>query len=145
MEKVKITNMVKFYTLTLLYEKPRCGYEIIKTLSNSLKKEVSAGEIYPFLELLNKNNYISFKTEKSRGKKTYRLTKEGRSLVKELFSRSGNLATALIESELEVCAHCNCEIYKGGVEKTIKGRKLKFCCKYCAKSYNIANRKSIVS
>lgn len=136
MEKIKVTNMVKFYTLTLLYEKPRHGYEIIKNLSNSLKKEVSAGEIYPFLELLNKNNYISFKTEKSRGKKTYHLTKEGRNLVKELFSRSGNLAVALIESRLEVCAHCNCEIYKGGVEETIKGRKLKFCCKYCAKSYN---------
>ena len=35
MEKVKITNMVKFYTLTLLYEKPRHGYEIIKTLIKS--------------------------------------------------------------------------------------------------------------
>lgn len=136
MGKVKITNMVKFYTLALLYQKPRHGYEIIKNLSSSLKKEVSPGEIYPFLELLNKNNYISFKTEKSRGKKTYHLTMEGRKLVKELFSRSGNLAAALIESRLEVCAHCNCEIYKGGFEETIKGRKLKFCCKYCAKSYN---------
>jgi DNA-binding PadR family transcriptional regulator len=135
MKKVKITNMVKFYTLTLLYEKPRHGYEIIKNLSNSLEKEVSAGEIYPFLDLLNKNNYVSFKTEKSRGKKTYHLTKEGRNLVKELFSRSGNLAVALIESKIEVCAHCNCEIYKGGYEERIKSRILKFCCKYCAKSY----------
>ena len=30
MEKVKITNMAKFYILALLYEKPRHGYEIIK-------------------------------------------------------------------------------------------------------------------
>lgn len=136
MEKVKITNMVKFYTLALLYEKPRHGYEIIKNLSNALNKGVSAGEIYPFLELLNKNNYISFKTAKLRGKKTYHLTREGRNLVKELFVRSGALANALIESRLEVCAHCNCEIYKGGVEEVIKGRTLRFCCKYCAKSYN---------
>ena len=136
MEKVKITNMAKFYTLALLYEKPRYGYEIIKNLSNVLNKRVSAGEIYPFLELLNKNNYISFKTAKLRGKKTYHLNRKGRNLVKELFARSEVMANALIESRLEVCAHCNCEIYKGGVEEIIKGRTLRFCCKYCAKSYN---------
>ena len=136
MEKVKITNMAKFCTLALLYEKPRHGYEIIKSLSNALDKKVSAGEIYPFLELLNKNNYISFKTAKLRGRKTYRLTREGRNLVKELFARSGVLANAMIESRLEVCAHCNCEVYKGGVKEIIKGRTLRFCCKYCAKSYN---------
>lgn len=135
MEKIRITNMVKFYTLSLLYQKPRHGYEIIKNLGNTLGRKISAGEIYPFLELLNKNNYISFKTERARGKKIYHLTKEGRNLVKELFDRSGDLANALIESRLEICAHCNCEIYKGGYEEIIKGRMLKFCCKYCAKSY----------
>ena len=140
-DKVKITNIVKFYTLALLYEKPRHGYEIIKNLSNTLDKGVSAGEIYPFLELLNKNNYVAFRTEKLRGKKTYHLTKEGRNLVKELFSRSGALANALIGSRLEICAHCNCEIYKGGVEERIKGRTLRFCCKYCAKSYTSKSEK----
>ena len=54
MEKVKVTNMVKFYALALLYEKPRHGYEIIKNLSNSLKKKLAQGRFILFWSCLIK-------------------------------------------------------------------------------------------
>jgi len=135
MKEPKITNIVKFYTLLLLYEKPRHGYEIIKNLSTKLEKNISAGEIYPFLKKLQKGNYIISKKTGLKGKKTYYLTKNGAVLVKKLFNRFGDLADAFIESRLVICAHCGCEVYKGSYKERIKGKIQEFCCEHCAKSY----------
>jgi len=42
--ELKVTNLVKFYTLLLLQEKQKHGYEIIKEMSAKINKKVSAGE-----------------------------------------------------------------------------------------------------
>jgi len=80
MKKIKIINLVKFYTLLFLYKQPMCGYELIKQLEKCTGKKISASHVYPFLSLLKKNKIILIKKKGEREKKDYALTKEGRGL-----------------------------------------------------------------
>lgn len=135
MREIKITNLVKFYTMLLLLEEPKHGYEIIKVVKEKLNKNMSPGEVYPFLKKLKKHGYIKTKSIGTRGKKVYYLTKEGKKFVKRILNRFGNLIDIAIEPKLTSCAHCGCKIYKGGHKERIKGKILTFCCHHCAKSY----------
>lgn len=135
MAEVKITNLVKFYTVLLLSEKPKHGYDIIKEISEKLDKKISPGEIYPFLKLLKKHGLIGIKVEGRRKKKIYSLTKKGRDFVKKSLNRFGNLISIAIEPKITVCIHCGCKVYESGYKERIRGRELKFCCHHCAKSY----------
>ncbi|MFQ6020645.1 MAG: PadR family transcriptional regulator [Candidatus Aenigmatarchaeota archaeon] len=137
MEKVKITNIVKFYTLLLLHSGPKHGYEIIKEIEKNLNKKTSSGQIYPFLKKLQRYKYLKVKKTGTREKKIYILTKNGKIFVKKTLNRFGDLIDIAIEPKLTVCAHCGCKIYKGGYKEVIKGKKLKFCCHHCAKSYKV--------
>ena len=56
-----------------------------------------------------------------------------------MFERFGDLIDAVIKPKLKICAHCGCEIFKGGYKEKIKGKTLKFCCIYCAKAYKKQN------
>ncbi len=135
MKDIKVTNLVKFYTLLLLSHGPKHGYEIIKELEERLQRKVSASHIYPFLKSLKKANYIEFKKSKEREKKVYHLTKEGRRFVKSILNRFGDLIDIAIEPNLTVCAHCGCSIYRGGHKEKVKEKLLVFCCHHCAKSF----------
>lgn len=135
MPEIKVTNLVKFYTLLLLYEKPKHGYDVIKGISEKIGKKVSAGEIYPFLKILQKHRYVKIEKTGKREKKVYRLTKNGRTFVKKLLNRFGDLIDIAVEPLLTKCAHCGCEVYRGGYKEVVKGKKLVFCCCHCAKSY----------
>lgn len=135
MQEIKITNLVKFYTVLLLSEGPRHGYKIIKEIGEKLDKKISPGEIYPFLKLLKKNGYIEIKKTGKREKKVYQLTKKGENFVKRMLNRFGDLIDIAIEPRLTVCAHCGCKVYEGGYKETIKGKRLMFCCVHCARSY----------
>lgn len=134
MKEIKVTNMAKFYTLFLLHEKPHHGYEMIKEVENKLGKRVSPGQIYPFLSLLEKRGYLIIKETGERDKKIYSLTRRGKVFVRSMLERFGDIAQAIVEQSVKKCSHCGCEIYRGGFEKTVKGKKVTFCCVNCAKS-----------
>ncbi len=136
MEELKITNMVKFYTLLILSDKDRHGYELIKEIENKLGKKPSPGQIYPFLKLLKKRGLIVVETRGKREKKVYALTHSGRTFVSNLLLRFGDLIDMAVERKLSTCAHCGCRVYEGGIVKRIGKKKFNFCCNSCAGAYS---------
>ena len=133
MEEVKVTNLIKFCTVILLNKEPKHGYEIIKELKSQFGKEISASHVYPFLSTLEKNKIIEHRKVGARDKKQYFMTKKGKIFTNDLLTRFNDIIDALIESKITKCSHCRCEIYKNGFEKSVKGKKLVFCCESCAK------------
>ncbi len=132
---IKISSLMKLYSLILLNEKQMHGYLFIKEVEEKLGKKISAGEIYPFLAKLTKQGYIKVIETDNRKKKVYSLTPKGKKFVKKLLEQFSNIIDIAIKPSLHKCAHCGCDIYKKGFEKTVHGRKLIFCCKYCAKAF----------
>lgn len=141
MADIEIKNMVKLFTVLLLSEKEQYGYEIMKEVEKKTGKKVSPGQIYPFLKQLKKYNYVKTKGRAERDKQAYYLTLEGRRFMVRLLNKFGDMFEIAIKPKLTVCAHCNCEIYKGGYKERIKGRLLSFCCENCAKGYRVLNTK----
>ncbi|PIN98796.1 MAG: hypothetical protein COT90_02745 [Candidatus Diapherotrites archaeon CG10_big_fil_rev_8_21_14_0_10_31_34] len=133
--EVKVDNLVKFYSLILLFEGPKHGYDLIKTVEKKMGRKVSASQIYPFLAKLQKENYIKIKSEGKREKKIYVLTSLGKKFCQTMLSRFGDLVELAIEPNLSKCAHCGCEIFKGGYKEKIKGKETVFCCSHCADSF----------
>ncbi len=135
MKEVKVTNLVRFFTMLLLNEGPKHGYEIMKEVEKRLGKKPSSGQIYPFLNQLEKSNYIESKGREERDKKKYYLTKNGRVFANSFLVKFDSIVDTLVKSKLKICPHCKCEIYRGGYVKTSGDKKLTFCCIDCAKSY----------
>jgi len=136
MAKVKITNMLKFYTISLLATGPKHGYDLMKELENKLGRKVSASNIYPFLNLLMRNKLIKFHKIGKRDKKVYYLTAEGKKFMREMFDKFGDLIHLSIEPKIATCP-CGCRIYSGGHIKKIRGKTMKFCCSHCAKVFKL--------
>ncbi len=136
MAKVKITNMLKFYTVSLLATGPKHGYDLIKELEDKLGRKVSASNIYPFLNLLMKNKLIKFHKIGKRDKKVYYLTTEGKKFTREMFDKFGDLIHLSIEPKIATCP-CGCRIYSGGHTEKIRGKAMKFCCTHCAKVFKL--------
>ncbi|MDO8537591.1 MAG: PadR family transcriptional regulator [archaeon] len=135
MTEVKITNLVKFYAVLLLLEKPRHGYELIKEIGQRMEKKVSAGQIYPFLSLLEKNKLIKFKATGERDKHVFSLTPKGKTFSQKMLSRFGSLIELSLQPRISVCAHCACKVLEGGHKEKIKGKETTFCCCHCAESF----------
>ncbi len=135
MEEIEITNLTKFYSLILLYQGPKHGYELIKEIEEHTGKKPSTSQIYPFLAKLQEKKLIKVEKRGEREKKVYIMTKEGEKFVKKKFEMFGGIISATIEKDLNKCAHCGCEVYRGGYEEVIKGEKITFCCMHCAGSF----------
>ena len=135
MKKLKITNLIKLYTLLILLKKEIHGYDLIKELKSITGQHISTSHVYPFLQELKKNKIISVKNTGKRSKKYYKLTKEGKKFINSLLEKCEILTYSLIKSKLEKCAHCNCEIYKGMYKEKIKNKTYTFCCTSCALSF----------
>lgn len=135
MEEVKVTNLVKFFCLFLLYQGPKHGYELIKEIEAQIGRKPSSGQIYPFMNTLLENSLIRTKEEGDRDKKVYELTKEGQKFVEKKLEMFGSVIAATIEKDLSTCAHCGCKVYSGGYEEEIDGEKLTFCCMHCAATH----------
>ncbi len=131
------TNLTKFYTLLLLGDGPKHGYEIIKELERKLGKKPSAGQIYPLLKKMEKKGLIAHKSAKVGGKekKVYTLTKEGSKARSRLVDRFSDIISIILEPKLTKCAHCGCKVYESGHEEHIDGKKMMFCCIHCAESF----------
>jgi len=134
MADIKINNMVKFYTLCLLANEPKHGYDLIQELKEKLERKISASNVYPFLNTLRKNKLIKFDKVGKRDKKTYHLTPDGKKFTKQMFSKFGDLINIAIAPRITACP-CGCKIYSGGYSEKIRGKLMKFCCSHCAKIY----------
>ena len=132
-----ISDFSRFYILTILYEGPAHGYQIISRFKKRVKKEVSPSLVYPFLQQLEKKGLVkhTIKPVGEKKKKVFELTEKGRELPPVFFKRFAELVSIAIEPSLYVCAHCGCKVYEGGYQETIEGEELVFCCMHCARSY----------
>ena len=128
--------MLKFYTLCLLANGPKHGYELIKELGGKFEKKVSASNVYPFLNLLVKNKLIKFDKIGKRDKKVYYLTGEGKKFAHEMFDKFGDLIHLSIEPRISTCP-CGCKIFSGGHKERVNGKLMTFCCGHCAKEYKL--------
>ena len=134
MKEIKITNMLKFYTLFLLATGPKHGYDLIRELGFRMNRKVSASNVYPFLESLSKNKLITYNKIGKRDKKIFHLTKSGERFTQEMFSKFGDLINMAMETKVTLCP-CGCKVYSGGHSEKINGKMVKFCCSHCAKTY----------
>ena len=132
-----VSDFSRFYILTILYEGPAHGYQILSRFKKRVKKEVSPSLVYPFLQQLQKKNLVEYtvKTVGEKEKKVFKLTRKGRALCTELFKRFAELVSVAIEPSLQVCAHCGCKVYEGAYRETIDGKETAFCCMHCARAY----------
>ncbi len=140
MSGVKIGSLIKLYTILLLNESPKHGYDLMKELEEKLGRRVSPSQIYPFLRTLEKNRLIKVKKKETRDKKIYSLTTKGKRFVDKILSRFGELIEIAIEPKLKVCAHCGCKVYEGGYKETMNDVELVFCCRYCAESFKMIKK-----
>ena len=132
-----ISDFSRFYILTILYEGPAHGYQILNRFRKRVKKEVSPSLVYPFLKQIEKRGLVkhSIQAVGEKKRKIFELTQEGRELCTGLFKRFAELVSIAIEPSLNVCAHCGCKVYEGGYHEIIDGKQITFCCMHCAKSY----------
>ena len=132
-----ISDFARFYILTILYEGPIHGYDILRNFERRVGKPISPGIVYPFLQKLEERGLIAFRVEPigEKERKVYSLTEEGVTLTNQLFRRFATLVSTAIEPSLDVCAHCGCKVYDGGYSEVIDGTTMSFCCVHCAGSY----------
>ncbi len=130
-------DFARFYILTILYEGPQHGYNILTTFKGRTGKEISPSLIYPFLKQLEKKGWVKHTLQPvgAKKKKVFELTPEGVELCRELFKRFSALVSTAIEPSLTTCSHCGCKIYEGGHTEILNGKEMAFCCIHCAESY----------
>ncbi len=128
MGEVKVTNLVKLYTLLLLKKRPMHGYELIRELEGCMSRKISASHVYPFLKILQKNRLIRLRKSGKRDKKQYELAGEGLKLSQDLINRFVELVDTRVTPNSVACAHCGCKIAEGGYRE----KSLVFCCEMCA-------------
>jgi DNA-binding PadR family transcriptional regulator len=132
-----LSDFSRFYILTILYEGPAHGYQIMSQFKKRVRKEISPSLVYPFLEQLEDKGYVKHTLQPvgDKVKKVFTLTDEGRELCTCLFKRFAGLVSIAIEPSLSVCAHCGCKVYEGAYKEVIDGKEMAFCCSHCAASY----------
>lgn len=129
MSELKLTHTYRLYTLLLLKECSRHGYEIIDKIEEMTGDKPSTSHIYPFLSKLEENGYIT--SEKgSRGKKTYKLTDDGEKFVSKQLSSFGKMIYAAVQDRVKECSHCDCKIYDDGHREDEEI----YCCEHCAEA-----------
>lgn len=132
---IKINNFVKLYSLLLLSTGKRHGYELIKELTEKTGQNVGASHIYPFLSKLEEKELIEVEETGDRDKKAYILTKKGQDFLRNRLNQFSDLIDLAIEPRLTKCAHCGCEVYKGGYKEIINNKEHMFCCPHCAAGF----------
>ncbi|UCE95653.1 MAG: PadR family transcriptional regulator [Candidatus Bathyarchaeota archaeon] len=132
-----LSDFSRFYILTILYENPSHGYEILNKFRKRVGKKVSPSLVYPFLKQLEQKGLLKHNVKKvgEKAKKIFELTEEGKELSTRLFKRFSNLVSIAIEPSLQVCANCGCKVYEGGYREVVDGKETAFCCIHCAHSY----------
>lgn len=97
LQSIRVNTVVKLYTLMLLAEGERHGYELMKLLESMLGGPVGPSQVYPFLKRLESAGLVTSKREGGRDKKVYSLTPQGYAFVKELLERSLSALQAAVK------------------------------------------------
>jgi len=129
MTDLEIHHVFRLYTLILLEEGEKTGYEIMERIEDSVGEKPSTSFIYPFLNELNEEGLVSVENG-GRNKKIYSLTSDGKNFTSEKLNSFGEIIDASIKNKVKECENCSCEIYSGGIEKEGKT----YCCEHCANS-----------
>ena len=137
-----VSDFSRFYILTVLYESPAHGYQILRRFKKRVKKEVSPSLVYPFLQQLEEKGLVkhTVKPVGKKEKKVFELTRKGRELCIGLFRRFAELVAIAIEPSLDVCAHCGCKVYEGAYREVLDDKEMAFCCMHCASAYKEARQ-----
>jgi DNA-binding PadR family transcriptional regulator len=135
MAELKVTSLIKSYTLLLLKRRPMHGYELIKELEDCTEGNISASHVYPFLKVLQKKRLVAVSATGKRERKEYKLTASGQRFAQRLIDRFAELIESSISARVRACAHCGCKLVGGWHTKRIKGVNMTFCCVRCADSY----------
>ncbi len=74
-----VSDFSRFYILTILYEGPAHGYQILSSFKKRVKKEVSPSLVYPFLQQLEAKGLVThtMKPVGEKEKKVFELTQKG--------------------------------------------------------------------
>ncbi len=83
-KEVIVKSHLEFIVLSMLSEKPMCGYDMIKDIFSKYNVFLSQGTIYPLLYTLKEEGIV--KTECTRGDlrvKRYSITPEGKYIVEK--------------------------------------------------------------
>ncbi|QOJ78491.1 PadR family transcriptional regulator [Infirmifilum lucidum] len=85
---LRVNTVIKLYTLILLAEGEKHGYELMRLLEKMLGAQVGPSQVYPYLKKVEEAGLVESREVGSRDKKTYRLTPEGVEFVRDLLERS---------------------------------------------------------
>ncbi len=96
-EKLRVNTVIKLYTLILLAEGPKHGYEIMKRLEEITGSSVGPSQIYPYLRQLEQAGIIEATSLGPRDKKLYTLTDKGRLFVRDVLENALGLIQAAVE------------------------------------------------
>ena len=96
-----VSDFSRVYILTILYEKPAHGYEIISKFKKVIGKEVSPSLVYPFLKQLEQKKLVkhTLKPVGAKKKKVFELTAEGKEFSQQLFKRFSELISGCVGTE----------------------------------------------
>jgi len=90
---------LRIAALTLLSRKPHHGYEIMKEIKDRTGGfwRPTPGGIYPILQSLEESRYIKgdWDPHLRRRRKTYRITKTGRTVLKQALARQNQIAESM--------------------------------------------------
>lgn len=128
MADIDLSNVNRLYTILLLNEEAKHGYQIIKDIEAITGDKPTTSHIYPFLNTLDEQGLVTTETTGGRGKTTYTLTDDGRELVNEQLDKFATILTTAIKGEITTCVHCGCKVYQDGYKHDGKT----YCCKHCA-------------
>ncbi len=96
---------IRIATLILLSKKPHHGYEIMKEIKERTGGfwKPTAGGMYPILKDLQKSGYIQgeWDAKTGRRKKTYKITKAGRAVLRRALAKENQLAATMKNLFLE--------------------------------------------
>jgi DNA-binding PadR family transcriptional regulator len=132
-----VSDFSRFYILTILYEGPSHGYNIMKRFEERVGRKISPGLVYPFLQKMEARGYITFDVEMigEKERKIYHLTEEGVKFSNQMFTRFAGIVSTALEPSLDTCTHCGCKIYEGAHMENIDGVEMSFCCIHCSSHY----------
>jgi DNA-binding PadR family transcriptional regulator len=132
-----VSDFSRFYILTILYEGPIHGYDIMTKFQERVDKTLSPGLIYPFLSLLEEHGLVSIESEMigEKERKIYSLTEKGLEFTEKNFQRFARIISTALEPSLDICAHCGCKVYEGAYKEIIDGKEITFCCIHCASHF----------
>jgi DNA-binding PadR family transcriptional regulator len=120
---------LKFVILSLMAEKPRHGYEIIREMEDRFggAYSPSPGTVYPTLSLLEDLGYARATSEEGSSRKVYEITDEGRAYLQEnqsvvdgIFGRVDEFGSFMFGPAMSVLGRAFAELGRAGFRSAMR-------------------------